>query len=110
QVAQRGPAGGENYAPIPYAYQYLSQLEDGSHSHEENGDGNGKVNGKYTLTHPDGTSRTVTYYADETGFHADVVTSEVGTESKNPADVTIQSSAVPGPEAAIANEPNRARG
>ncbi|XP_029841838.1 cuticle protein 10.9 [Ixodes scapularis] len=109
-VAQRGPAGGENYPPIPYAYQYLSQLEDGSHSHEESGDGNGKVTGKYTLTHPDGTSRTVTYFADDTGFHADVVTSEVGTESKNPADVTIQSSAVPGPEAAIANEPNRARG
>ncbi|CAN8018324.1 unnamed protein product [Ixodes persulcatus] len=104
-AAQRGGAPQENYGPpIPYAFQYLSQLEDGSHSHEQNGDGSGKVTGKYTLTHPDGTSRTVTYYADESGFHADIVTSEVGTESKDPADVTIQSSAVPGPEAAVANE------
>ncbi|XP_040074522.3 cuticle protein 10.9-like [Ixodes scapularis] len=111
-VAQRGfgGAGGEVYAPIPYAFNYLSQLEDGSHSHEEQGDGNGRVSGKYTLTTSDGRTRTVTYTADENGFRAQVDTNEQGTESKNPADVVFQSSALPGPEAAIANEPNRVRG
>ncbi|CAN7983527.1 unnamed protein product [Ixodes pacificus] len=108
-VAQRGFQ--ENYGPpIPYAFNYLSQLADGSHTHEQSGDGSGRVTGKYTLSDADGRTRTVTYYADDTGFHADVVTNEQGTESKNPADVTIKSSALPGPEAAIANEPNRIRG
>ncbi|EEC08503.1 cuticular protein, putative, partial [Ixodes scapularis] len=108
-AAQRfGPD--ENYAPIPYAFNYLSQLVDGSHSHEEQGDGNGRVTGRYTLTDADGRSRTVTYTADENGFRAQVETNEQGTESKNPADVVFQSSALPGPEAAIANEPNRFRG
>ncbi|KAM7308579.1 cuticle protein 10.9 [Ixodes scapularis] len=101
-AAQRGFE--ENYGPpIPYAFNYLSQLEDGSHSHEQSGDSNGRVQGKYTLTDADGRTRTVTYYADETGFHADVVTNELGTESKNPADVTIQSSAPTGAESAFAN-------
>ncbi|OQR69036.1 cuticle protein 10.9-like, partial [Tropilaelaps mercedesae] len=40
------------------------------------------------------------YHADESGFHADIVTNELGTESKDPADVTIQSSAPTGAEAA----------
>ncbi|CAN7989146.1 unnamed protein product, partial [Ixodes hexagonus] len=110
QAAQRGFGGArpdEVFAPIPYAFNYLSQLEDGSHSHEESGDGSGRVTGKYTLSTADGRTRTVTYVADENGFRAEVVTNEQGTESKNPADVTIQSSALPGPEAAIANEGNR---
>ncbi|XP_040074521.1 cuticle protein 10.9-like [Ixodes scapularis] len=95
--------------PIPYAFNYLSQLVDGSHSHEENGDGNGRVTGRYTLTDADGRTRTVTYTADENGFRAEVVTNELGTESKNPADVVFRSSAPTGPEAAIANEGNRLR-
>ncbi|KAM7288640.1 putative cuticular protein [Ixodes scapularis] len=108
-AAQRGFE--ENYGPpIPYAFNYLSQLQDGSHSHEQSGDGSGRVQGKYTLTDADGRSRTVTYYADASGFHAEVITNELGTESKNPADVVIRSSAPTGPEAAIANEPNRFRG
>lgn len=42
------------------------------------------------------------YTADENGYRAEVVTNELGTESKNPADVTIQSSAPTGAEAALA--------
>ena len=41
------------------------------------------------------------YTADERGYRADIVTNELGTESKNPADVTIQSSALTGEQAAI---------
>ncbi|KAL3243112.1 hypothetical protein MRX96_047613 [Rhipicephalus microplus] len=77
---------------------------------KESGDGNGRVQGRYTLSLADGRTRTVTYTADENGYRAEIVTNEQGTESKNPADVVIQSSALPGPEAAIANEPNRLRG
>lgn len=100
----------ENYPPIPYSFNYANQDAEGSHTHEESGDGSGRVQGRYTISLADGRTRTVTYTADENGYRAEVVTNEQGTESKNPADVVIQSSALPGPEAAIANEPNRARG
>ncbi|KAK8756453.1 cuticle protein 10.9-like [Amblyomma americanum] len=111
-AAQRGgfapPA--ENYGPpIPYSFNYASQDPEGSHTREESGDSNGRVQGRYTMTLADGRTRTVTYTADENGYRAEIVTNEQGTESKNPADVVIQSSAVPGPEAAIQNEPNRGR-
>lgn len=81
----------------------------GTSSAEESSDGSGRVTGKYTIALADGRQRTVSYYADETGFHADVVTNELGTESKNPADVTIQSSAPTGPEAAFAFESQRVK-
>lgn len=109
-AAQRGFAPVENYPPIPYSFNYANQDAEGSHTHEESGDGSGRVQGRYTISLADGRTRTVTYTADENGYRAEVVTNEQGTESKNPADVVIQSSALPGPEAAIANEPNRARG
>jgi len=100
----------ENYGPpAPYAYSYATEDAEGSSSAEQSTDGSGRVTGKYTINLADGRTRTVTYWADETGFHADVVTNELGTESKNPADVTIQSSAPTGPEAALAAEPNRVK-
>lgn len=98
----------EKYGPpAPYAYSYATEDAEGSSSAEQSTDGTGRVTGKYTISLADGRTRTVTYYADETGFHADVVTNELGTESKNPADVTIQSSAPTGAEAALAAEPQR---
>lgn len=101
--AQRFAAGqAEQYGPpTPYQYSYQTQDAEGSSSAEESTDGNGRVQGSYTLQLADGRQRTVTYWADETGFHADVITNELGTESKNPADVTIQSSAPTGAEAAL---------
>ncbi|KAL1425969.1 hypothetical protein MTO96_018677 [Rhipicephalus appendiculatus] len=110
-AAQRGgfnPAQ-ENYPPIPYSFNYASQDAEGSHTREESGDGNGRVTGRYTMTLADGRTRTVSYTADENGYRAEIVTNELGTESKNPADVVIQSSAPTGPEAALANEGNRPR-
>ncbi|KAL3180834.1 hypothetical protein MRX96_037248 [Rhipicephalus microplus] len=82
-AAQRGFAPVENYPPIPAATP---------------------------CRWPTAARVPVTYTADENGYRAEIVTNEQGTESKNPADVVIQSSALPGPEAAIANEPNRLRG
>jgi len=95
--------------PMPYAYSYATEDAEGSSSAEQSTDGTGRVTGKYTISLADGRTRTVTYWADETGFHADVVTNELGTESKNPADVTIKSSAPTGPEAALAAEPQRVK-
>ncbi|XP_050026138.1 cuticle protein 10.9-like [Dermacentor andersoni] len=109
-AAQRGFAPVENYPPIPYSFNYASQDAEGSHTHEQSGDGAGRVTGRYTIQLADGRTRTVTYTADENGYRAEVVTNELGTESKNPADVVFQSSAPTGPEAAIANESNRLRG
>jgi len=101
----------EQYGPPePYQYAYKTDDAEGSSSHEQSTDGTGRVQGKYTIDLADGRSRTVTYWADETGFHADIITNELGTESKNPADVTIQSSAPTGAEAAHAAEPARLAG
>lgn len=47
------------------------------------------------------------YVADKSGFHATITTNEIGTESKNPADVTIDSSA---PEVVYPEGPSTASG
>ena len=104
------PRAEEVYGPpAPYQYAYATQDPEGSSSAEQSSDGSGRILGKYTIALADGRQRLVTYWADASGFHADVVTNELGTESKNPADVTIRSSALPGPEAAIKYEPTRIR-
>lgn len=106
-VATQRVSAPENYGPpSPYQYGYATSDEGGTSAAEEVSDGK-KVQGKYSLQLSDGRTRTVTYYADETGFHADVVTNELGTESKNPADVTIKSTAPTGPEAALQFESQR---
>lgn len=82
----------ENYPPIPYTFSYASDLEDGGrNSHEESGDGNGRVTGSYTVQGEDGYGRVVDYIADENGFRATVRTNEPGTASQNPADVVMES-------------------
>ncbi|OQR73601.1 cuticle protein 10.9-like [Tropilaelaps mercedesae] len=92
----------ENYGPPqPFEFSYSSQDPEGTHSHNQQGDANGRVTGEYTLQLADGRSRTVRYTADENGYRAEIITNELGTESKNPADVIIQSSAPTGAEAAI---------
>nr|XP_037281516.1 cuticle protein 10.9-like [Rhipicephalus microplus] len=95
--------------PIPYSFKLESATEEGTHTHEETGDGNGRVSGSYTMTLADGRQRTVRYTADETGFHPEIVTNEQGTESNSPADASITSSALSGPDAAHAAEPERLR-
>lgn len=87
--------------PTPYNFAYASDNSDGGHSHQETGDGQGRVQGSYSITLADGRTRTVNYVADENGYRAEVNTNELGTESKNPADVIITSSAITGAEAAV---------
>ncbi|OQR80290.1 cuticle protein 10.9-like [Tropilaelaps mercedesae] len=56
--------------------------------------------GSGALALANGRQKTVTYEAEDSGFHAYAITNELGTESKNPADVTIQSSTLTGTQAA----------
>jgi len=108
-LAQRHAAEEQFAPPAPYQYSYATEDAEGSSTAEQSTDGSGRIQGKYTISLSDGRSRTVTYWADETGFHADVVTNELGTESKNPADVTIQSSAPTGEDAAHQFESQRVK-
>jgi hypothetical protein len=93
------------YAPIPYQYAYKTEADDGQMNKEETSDGQGNVKGSYSFNLADGRQRTVTYYADETGFHADVTTNEPGTESKDAADALYKSSAISGVDAALQYQP-----
>lgn len=65
------------------------------------------MTGSYSISLADGRTRTVNYVADENGYRAEVTTNELGTESKNPADVVFTSSAITGHEAAILYGPKR---
>lgn len=82
--------------PTPYQFSYTAPAEGGSSSHQETGDGNGRVTGSYTVEDEDGRSRIVEYVADEDGFRASISTNEPGTSNQNPADVSIASSAEDG--------------
>lgn len=96
-----GQEGYENYGPPqPYQFGYTSQDAEGTHGHSQSSDGR-RVQGHYVIQLADGRSRKVEYHADETGFHAKVVTNELGTESKDAADAIYQSSALTGEQAAL---------
>ncbi|XP_022707756.1 cuticle protein 10.9-like [Varroa jacobsoni] len=108
-VVLAGPPGYSGHTqatygpPSPYEFSYSSQDSEGSHSHSQNSDGR-RVHGHYMIQLADGRSRKVEYHADETGFHAKVITNEQGTESKNAADATYHSSAIKGEQAALQYE------
>ncbi|OQR73032.1 homeobox protein Hox-C10-like [Tropilaelaps mercedesae] len=87
--------------PTPYEYAYTSENEEGSHGHSEKFDGTSRAEGNFFFKLADGRERHVTYTADENGFHPEIQTNELGTESKNPADAVYISSAPSGPDAAI---------
>ncbi|XP_015903812.2 adult-specific rigid cuticular protein 15.5 [Parasteatoda tepidariorum] len=91
-------------SPKPYSFSYSAPLDDGvgQSSRSETADGSGRVQGSYSLNNDEGHYRVVDYVADENGFRASIRTNEPGTESKNPADVTIESAAGPYPYAPIA--------
>ncbi|GFS52708.1 cuticle protein 10.9 [Nephila pilipes] len=87
--------------PKPYAFSYNAPLDDGvgQSSRSESADGSGRVQGSYTLNNDEGHFRVVEYVADQDGFRAAIRTNEPGTESKNPADVIMNSEAGPIPYA-----------
>lgn len=84
--------------PQPYALNIEAKDEYGTVIlQQEQGDELGNKRGSYGYVDPYGISRQVEYVADELGFRAVIKTNEPGTESQNPADVLIQSSAAPAP-------------
>ncbi|XP_003739082.1 glycine-rich cell wall structural protein 1.8-like [Galendromus occidentalis] len=100
-----GGGYGQDYGPpMPYQFGYSSQDPDGTHAHSQTSDGR-RVQGHYVIQLADGRQRRVDYTADETGFHAKVMTNELGTESKDAADAIYESSAIPGDQAAIQGGP-----
>lgn len=95
---------------VPYAFNYAAENDDGSaHAREESSDESGTVRGFYTVTDPDGRSRRVEYVADANGFRATVITNEIGTESRDPANVSFQSSAPTAAELVARAEEERLR-
>ncbi|KFM64724.1 Cuticle protein 10.9, partial [Stegodyphus mimosarum] len=91
--------------PTPYQFSYTAPADGGGSTHEESGDGYGRVTGSYTVQDEDGRSRIVQYVADEGGFRASISTNEPGTSNQNPADVTISSSADEGYQALASPAP-----
>ncbi|KAH7981858.1 hypothetical protein HPB52_001277 [Rhipicephalus sanguineus] len=85
----------EDNRPRPYSFGYVAQAVGGSSSRQEAGDGNGAVQGVYTITTAEGGQRKVKYTADAAGFRAVVDTNEPGTQSESPADVALRSSSPP---------------
>lgn len=77
-------------APEPYSFSYTADSIGGSATHQESGDGSGRVTGFYTIMGEDGRERRVDYVADENGYRASVKTNEVGTRSQSSADAQYQ--------------------
>ncbi|OQR70283.1 cuticle protein 10.9-like [Tropilaelaps mercedesae] len=50
---------------------------------------------------PDGRTRTVKYTADEAGFHAAVITNELGAKDNNPYGAAFRASAISAAEAVL---------
>lgn len=70
----------------PYSFRYNVQADGGQSMHEESGDSSGKVTGFYMLNGDDGRMRRVDYFADETGFHAQIRSNEIGTRTSSSGD------------------------
>lgn len=72
--------------PNPYTFSYSADSLGGRSAHQESGDGNGRVQGFYTILGADGRERRVEYVADELGYRATVQTNEVGTKGDSAAN------------------------
>lgn len=101
-MAYRAAQNYDDYSqPTPYEFAYTSENEEGTHGHSEKFDGVGRAEGNYFIKLADGRERHVTYIADAEGFHPEIQTNELGTESKNTGNAVYISSAPSGPDAAI---------
>lgn len=94
-VLLQAPFVVKDETPKPYSFGYEAPAIGGGSSRHETSDGTGRVTGSYTVSDADGRLRVVDYYADETGFHANVRTNEPGTANQDSADVSVQSFAAP---------------
>lgn len=72
--------------PNPYQFSYSADSLGGRSAHQEQGDGNGRVQGFYTILGADGRERRVEYVADELGYRATIQTNEVGTKADSAAN------------------------
>lgn len=75
--------------PQPFSFGFMSMAKDGSQARQESQDANGKVTGSYSIVDANGISRVVEYYADETGFHANIKSNEPGLEQGELGSATI---------------------
>lgn len=55
-----------------FGYRVRDTHSGNDFSHKQHRDENGVTRGQYHILMPDGRMQNVIYYADETGFHADV--------------------------------------
>ncbi|OQR76064.1 cuticle protein 10.9-like [Tropilaelaps mercedesae] len=69
----------------PTTYSYISQDMNDAFTSEQSHDNSERLVGKQTIQLSDDRQRFVSYEADESDFHADVVTNELDTETNNPA-------------------------
>lgn len=95
--------------PIPYSFSYSADSLGGRTGHSESGDGNGRVQGFYTILGADGRERRVEYIADEQGYRATIQTNEVGTKSDSAANAEYIVSAPTDGQMAQANQFLKAR-
>jgi len=88
------PSYEENYNSEgyePYSYNYDNTDEYGTRlAKNEEGDGSGRVTGRYEYRDANGYYRIVEYYADETGFHPTIISNEPGLISHTSGSATYQ--------------------
>lgn len=75
--------------PQPFSFGFMSMAKDGSQTRQESQDDSGKVTGSYSIVDANGISRVVEYYADDTGFHANIKSNEPGLEQGELGGATI---------------------
>lgn len=103
-LIQAAPAPNDPLAkPNPYNFSYSADSLGGRASHSEQGDGNGRVSGFYTILGADGRERRVEYVADELGYRATIQTNEVGTKADSSANAEFIVSAPTDAQMAQAN-------
>ena len=102
-ICQAAPAQEAPSKPNPYAFSYSADSLGGRSAHSEQGDGNGRVSGFYTILGADGRERRVEYVADELGYRATIQTNEVGTKADSAANAEYIVSAPTDAQMAQAN-------
>lgn len=95
--------------PNPYSFSYSADSLGGRSAHQEQGDGQGRVSGFYTIIGADGRERRVEYVADELGYRATIQTNEIGTKADSAANAEYIVSAPTDGQMAQANLFQKAR-
>ncbi|XP_017483032.1 PREDICTED: cuticle protein 10.9-like [Rhagoletis zephyria] len=75
--------------PQPFSFGFMSMAKDGQQSRMESQDASGRVTGSYSIVDANGITRIVEYYADDTGFHANIKSNENGIETGELGSATI---------------------